>query len=56
MNRIKSHLGYDIYQDEQGFYIVGMNGLGQTKRIYRDTLEELTEWISLSFSDYIRNA
>ena len=42
---MNTYLGYEILNDEQGFYIIGTNGLGESKRIYRDTEESLKGWI-----------
>ena len=42
---MNTYLGYEILNDEQGFYIIGTNGLGESKRIYRDTEESLKNWI-----------
>ena len=44
-----SHLGYDIFQDEQGFYINGLDGLNQPKKIYRSSLGNIVNWIDLQF-------
>jgi hypothetical protein len=45
MNTITSHRGYEIFKDDEGFFLIGMNGLGESKRIYRDTEESLKNWI-----------
>ena len=50
---LTTHKGYDIFQDEQGFYIVGLNGLNQPKNIYRDNLSDLTKWIDEQFNSWL---
>lgn len=50
---IGSHKGYKIFKDEAGFYIIGLNGLGQDKKIIRPTIKELTNWIDASLSEWL---
>lgn len=46
-----SHLGYPIFLDETGYYINGLNGLGQEKKIYFPKLSELKAWIDSEFKN-----
>lgn len=52
-NKYGSHLGYDIFKDEEGFYINGLNGLNEPTRIYRSSLGKLVNWIDLQFKAYL---
>lgn len=50
---VDKHLGYAIYLDSEGFYINGMNGLGQPKKIVFSELSALRNWIDEQFNAYL---
>lgn len=50
---VSSHLGYDIFLSNEGFYIEGMNGLGEPKKIIFTELNDLENWINEQFAKYL---
>lgn len=50
---IGKHRGYEVFMDIDGFYVNGLNGLGQPKKIYRPTCSELCEWIDESVAAWL---
>lgn len=50
---VSKHLGYDIFLSKEGFYIEGMNGLGQPKKIIFAEQQELENWIDEQFAKYL---
>jgi hypothetical protein len=50
---VSNHLGYDIFLSSEGFFINGLNGLGEPKKIIFKEQEELENWISEQFAKYL---
>ena len=51
--KVGSYLGYAIFSDSEGFFILGLNGLNQPKKIVFETLPALTDWIDSEFKRYL---
>ena len=53
ITKITNHKGYEIFLDDKGFFIEGLDGLNQPKKIYRDTFSDLIKWIDERFSAWL---
>ena len=50
---VSRHLGYDIFLSSEGFFIEGLNGLGEPKKIIFSELNDLENWIDEQFAKYL---